>query len=345
MLKFNHLFNTLVLLFPLFTYASFNVGFKQINLDKEGSRPLNIAVWYPAKNSGETIAIGDNTVFYGSRVIPNGKPLLSNNKYPLIVFSHGYGGSWHNLSWLAYELTGQGYIVVAPNHPGTTILNRDIKQSVQLWQRPRDLSRTIDAISIDEDLASFIDMNKISAIGHSLGGWTVIALAGGRFNTALFKQDCMTHSNLKACELVSDLGLDNPELNNSMKDPRIKAFITLDTGLARGFTPQSLKNMNIPSLVIGAGIDVGDMAVELESGYLQQFLTKSLSTYIVIPDAMHFSFMQVCKVGAVDLLNKESEEEGIICQDGGTRERTEIHRELSYLITGFLSKIFLNTAD
>ncbi|WP_255471195.1 hypothetical protein [Gilliamella sp. Pas-s27] len=37
-------------------------------------------------------------------------------------------------------------------------------------------------------------------------------------------------------------------------------------------------NITVPSLIIGAGIDVGDMNVELESGYLQQFLSKSLST-------------------------------------------------------------------
>lgn len=188
-------------------------------------------------------------------------------------------------------------------------------------------------------------MNKIAAVGHSLGGWTVVALAGGRFNTAQFKQDCMTHSKLKACQLVTDLGLDNPELNTSMIDSRIKAIITLDAGLVRGFTAESLQKIDIPSLVIGVGIDVGDMAVELESGYLQQFLTQQLSTYVVIPDALHFSFMQECKVGAVDLLNKESKGEGIICQDGGIRERAEIHRELSYLIIGFLSTTTMNNIN
>ncbi|OCG08102.1 lipoprotein signal peptide [Gilliamella sp. wkB178] len=336
------LFNTLIFCFPLVTYASFYVGFKEINLDDEGGRPLNIAVWYPAEHVGKTIVLEENAVFYGQEVIANSKPLLSGNKYPLIVFSHGYGGSWRNLSWLAYELTSQGYIVAAPNHPGTTFLNRDLKQATQLWQRPRDLSRTIDAISLDQDLASYIDMNKIAAVGHSLGGWTVIALAGGRFNTAQFKQDCMTHSKLKACQVVTELGLDNPELNMSMIDPRIKAIITLDAGLVRGFTAESLQKIDIPSLVIGAGIDVGDMAVELESGYLQQFLTKPLSTYVVIPNAMHFSFIQECKPGAVALLNKESEGDGIICQDGGTRERAEIHRELSYLIIGFLATTMMS---
>lgn len=344
MIKFHLLLNTFILLFPFFTYASFNVGFKEINLDNDSSRPLNIAVWYPVQNAGKAIAIGDNSVFYGSKVILNGKPWLKKNGNPLIVISHGYGGSWRNLSWLAYELTNQGYIVAAPDHPGTTITNRDIKQSAALWQRPRDLSRTIDAISIDKDFVNHIDMNKISAIGHSLGGWTVVALAGGRFDTELFEQDCKIHSDLKACQLISELGLKNLELNKSMQDPRIKAFISLDAGLVRGFTPESLKNLQIPSLIIGAGIDVGDMNVELESGYLQQFLSKTLSTYTVIPDAMHFSFMQVCKSGAVDLLNKEKEGEGIICKDGGDRNRTEIHQEITNRITAFLSKANLNLA-
>ena len=136
---------------------------------------------------------------------------------------------------------------------------------------------------------------------------------------------------------MSELGLANPELNKSMLDPRIKAFISLDAGLTRGFTVDSLEKIKIPALIIGAGIDIDDTDAKLESGYVQEFLPKSSSTYIIIPDAMHFSFIQICKSNALDILKQY---ESIICKDGGYRARGEIHREVTDLIIGFLSKTF-----
>lgn len=334
-----------LIFYSIFTFSNqaySAVGFKQIYYGKESNRPLNIAIWYKANNQQDSVMVGDNTIFYGYKVLFNATPVLDYRKHPLIVLSHGYGGSQQNLSWLAYALAEKGYIVAAPNHPGTTVFDKDIHQSSKLWLRPQDLSRTIDSLKEDETFANSIDINNISAIGHSLGGWTVIALAGAKFDTELFKQDCTIHSHLKACQLVTELGLDNPKLNQSLFDPRIKSFISLDAGLARGFTPESLKNINSPSLIIGAGVDVGDMDVKLESGYLMQFLSTSLSTYTVIPDAMHFSFIQVCKPKAIEILEQEAQGEGIICKDGGERSRAEIHREIIKQITTFLAQINLN---
>lgn len=93
-------------------------------------------------------------------------------------------------------------------------------------------------------------------------------------------------------------------------------------------------------MIIGAGVDVGDMDVELESGYLRRFLLKPLSTYTVISDAMHFSFIQVCKPQAIEILEQKAKGESIICKDGGERTRTEIHHEIINQITTFKSKKF-----
>ncbi|KES14987.1 Chlorophyllase, partial [Gilliamella apicola SCGC AB-598-B02] len=88
-----------------------------------------------------------------------------------------------------------------------------------------------------------------------------------------------------------------------------------------------------------------DTNTQLESGYLQQFLAKSSSTYITIPDAMHFSFIQMCKTNAIEILNQEKQGEGIICKDGGIRQRSEIHSEITHLVVNFLSDIFSNNKN
>ena len=154
--------------------------------------------------------------------------------------------------------------------------------SAKLWLRPQDLSKNIDALAEDKTLTNIINFNQIVAIGHSLGDWSVIALSGARFNTDIFNEDCKKYSYLKGCHLMSELGLTNPELNKSMLDPRIKAFISLDAGLTRGFTVDSLEKIKIPALIIGAGIDIDDTDAKLESGYVQEFLPKSSSNYIII---------------------------------------------------------------
>lgn len=77
------------------------------------------------------------------------------------------------MNWLATELAQQGYIVAAPDHPGTTTFNKDADQAAKLWGRPHDLSRVIDVLTTDPKLVGKVDIRRIAAIRHSLGGWTV----------------------------------------------------------------------------------------------------------------------------------------------------------------------------
>ncbi|MGV6876807.1 alpha/beta hydrolase family protein, partial [Pseudochelatococcus sp. B33] len=198
-----------------------------------------------------------------------------------------------------------GYVVAAPDHPGTTTSDRDPARAATLWERPRDLSRTIDAVLADPAWAGPIDIGRIAAIGHSLGGWTVAALAGARFDPALFARDCEDHPSPRTCGLSGELGLADPAIGREMRDPRVKAFVTLDLGLARGFTPDSLAAIRLPALVFGAGVDIGDLPATLESGWLDRHLPPESTRLVMIPDAMHFSFMQVCKPGAEALIEAE----------------------------------------
>ncbi len=59
---------------------------------------------------------------------------------------------------------------------------------------------------------------------------------------------------------------------------------------------------------------------------------------MTVPDAMHFSFMQLCKPDAVALIEAETPGDGIVCKDGGSRSREEIHREIASVVTGFLAE-------
>lgn len=315
-------------------------GFREAMLPgTENTRALHIALWYPAKQDGPVKIVGENRVFHGIEALPDARP--EEEAHPLVILSHGYGGSWRNLNWLAAELVKNGYAVAAADHPGTTTFNRDPAEAAKLWERPRDLSRVIDALIADTSLAGAIQSERIAAIGHSLGGWTVAALAGARFDAERFAADCTANPNPRTCGLTEELGLspeDNHLLEADLSDARIGAAVSLDLGLARGFTPESLATIRTPLLVFGAGIDIGDLPADEESGYLAAHLNPSRSQYTKIPDAAHFSFMQLCKPGAAALIEAEAPGDGIVCMDGGERTREAIHRQVAGQIIDFLSK-------
>ncbi|KRP74982.1 dienelactone hydrolase [Pseudomonas paralactis] len=319
------------------------VGFQTTTLpDTHNNRPLEMAVWYPATTTAQPKLIADNRVFIGVLVVPDAAP--TPGKHPLVVLSHGYGGNWGNQAWLASALARQGYIVAAVNHPGTTSQDRSAEAAAQLWQRPRDLSRAIDALLAQPEPFGAVDNGRIAVVGHSLGGWTVMETAGARFDPALFARDCSAHPTLIACTAYREM---NPEgtpngkaqLAADLSDKRVSAVVSLDLGLSRGFTDASMAALPVRALVIAAGVPSADLPAQMESADMAKRLPKASTQYVEIQDANHFSFMSQCKPGAAAVLDADVPGDSIICQDGeGARPRPVIQQQITTLITRFLAR-------
>ncbi|MBW8356234.1 MULTISPECIES: alpha/beta fold hydrolase [unclassified Pseudomonas] len=321
-------------------HAAELIGFREVTLaDASQQRPLHVALWYPTTTTAPLLPSAANPIFQGVATIKDAAP--SGSAHPLVVLSHGYRGNWRNLSWLVSSLVDQGYIVAAPDHPGTTTFDQRPAEAAKLWERPRDLSRVIDKLTLDNTLAGSVDPQRIAAIGHSLGGWTVTALAGARYSPQRYLEECRLHPNPRLCQIAPELGItahNQGPLSADLRDPRVKAVVALDLGFARGFTPESLSTLHTPVLVLGAGVNIADMPVEEESGYLNAHLASPPSRYEVLANASHFSFMQVCKPGAVALLKEEAPGDEIICRDGDAGDRQDIHRQVAKLIGDFLDQ-------
>ncbi|MBV4368371.1 alpha/beta hydrolase family protein [Erwinia phyllosphaerae] len=313
-------------------------GFREITVNRAGLSALNVALWYPPGSAGKLEKIGENAAFTGSVVQRNARP--EEGKHPLLIFSHGYGGSWKNLAWLAEALAERGFIVAAPNHPGTTTSDLTPDNARQLWQRPKALTQIIDALINDPLLAGNVDAKRIAAVGHSLGGWTVLELAGAKFSSRQFTADCLRHADFSSCKLLEQLGINLPGtdklLAKSWQDNRIKAVVALDGGLLRGLTTASLARIKVPVLLLGAETDLGGLPAEMESGYVAARLPEKWRRYEKVPYTTHFSFMQLCKPGAEAMIEAAEPGEGVVCRDGGRVSRMEIHQRLLKEISGFL---------
>lgn len=318
--------------------AQAGVGFRHFDLRQAGNRTLDVAVWYPTQAAGAPAIQGEDDSFILQPALPDAA--IAPGRHPLVVLSHGYGGNWTNQDWLAADLVRQGYVVAAANHPGTTSSNMDPAIGARMWQRPRDVSALLDRMTADPLWSGAIDADRIAAIGHSLGGWTVTELAGGRFDPDAFDKDCRDHKELAACTGYAELGAGRSDaarraLRQSLKDPRIKAAVTLDAAATRGFDPQSLAGIDIPMLVIAAGTPVRDLPAALESHHMAGLLPAATTRYVEIADAVHYSFLPVCVAGAAKRLSGPN---ATICDDNG--DRATIHRQASAEIEHFLAKVF-----
>ena len=323
--------------------ANTPIGYKETHIPnnaRETSMPVSL--WYPTGERKQMEIVGASPIFYGQHAIVEAEPL--SGVHPLVLLSHRARGNRHDLNWLASKLARHGYIVAAPEH-FTTDLSSANSKLPNLWSRPRDLSLVIDALSTEPSLAGNVAPNQIAAIGHSLGGWTVTALAGARFSTARFARNCMVYKNPKTCEFADRL-VNSPELTRAIEkdlsDSRVGVVVTLDIGMARGFTPQSLASIQAPFLLLKSGIDIDAVPIQLESGYLITHLPQLSSRHIEVDDANHYSFLRLCQPGATKLLQKSSPSQLYDCFETANPDRDSLHQHVEYLITDFLSQSLLS---
>lgn len=116
---------------------------------------------------------------------------------PLVVFSHGLGGSPDKFTRLHTAWAEAGYVVAAPRFPLTSDTNPDHGGEVaDLVNQPADISFVLDqmlAAASDpaSQLAGRIDATRVGAAGLSLGGATTYAVifndccADPRFSAAM----------------------------------------------------------------------------------------------------------------------------------------------------------------
>jgi len=112
---------------------------------------------------------------------------------PAIIFSHGFHGCDTQSRFLATALAGAGYIVFAPQHRDATCDGGGARPSDPaeepfvkpgLWSdaayrdRAEDIKRLIAALKGDDAWRRLIDWSRLGLAGHSLGGYTVLGLAG-----------------------------------------------------------------------------------------------------------------------------------------------------------------------
>ena len=241
------------------------------------------------------------------------------------------------MAWLARALASGGYIVAAVNHPGNNALEAVHPEGFLIWwERARDLTTVVDMLLRDKQFGGAIDRRRIGAAGFSLGGYTVIELAGGRSDPALFRQFCQS-GRAEGC-------VDPPEFPNlfarwaelettdqafrravteagrSYRDLRVRAVFAIAPALGQAFIPDSLKGIKIPVAIV-AGTDDEIVPVTSNAQFLANQIPKASLT--LLPGGVsHYTFLATCTEEGRRLQPR-------LCSDASGVDREAVHQRVA----------------
>ncbi|KEJ89717.1 alpha/beta hydrolase family protein [Sulfitobacter donghicola] len=297
---------------------------------------VDFNIWYPAKKGGRQVTVGGNGVFYGS---PAGRNAPHDGaRHPVVLISHGAGGNAGQFGWIASALAEQGYVVVLPNHPGTTTGNASAKAAVRVWERPKDVSAVLDHLVQNPQDYPYMDTDRIAALGFSAGGYTAMALSGARVDPDLLQRFCdESDHGMSDCAFLAHYGIDLHSFDLSpaaqdLSDARVDAAVIIDPGIVSTLTESSLADIDIPMMVINLGSE-GEIPAGVYAKDAARMIERA--SYATVQDANHFSFLAQCKERGAQILEKEGEPDAL-CHDSGDRSRAEIHQELTAMIVANL---------
>jgi predicted dienelactone hydrolase len=182
-------------------------------------------------------------------------------RYPVIVFSHGAGGSKDTDAPLTEYWASHGYVCLQPSHADSIALAREQGRRMTIFQllrtigndyagwtnRVRDVSFVIDSLQALQknypQLAQRIDASRIGVGGHSYGAWVSQVLGGAKVNLPS-GETSLADRRVKAVLLLSPQGIEpngfgmkNEHSWDELRVPMMLMTGSLDKGLG-GQSPE-----------------------------------------------------------------------------------------------------------
>ena len=191
--------------------------------------------------------------------------------------------------------------MAAVRHPGDNWQDRSLITSGRYFgERPRQLSRVLDALLASPEWGGRIPVDRIGAVGHSAGGYSVLALAGAQAEPERAARHCRTvHDDPGFCALAkgpAERSLvaagagqrrHGPAGGTRLgAGPRVRAVVAL-APMAVVFTPESLAAIRVPVLVRGGAGRSAEWCVP--RSYVVAHLPGARAT--TAAGAGHFAFM------------------------------------------------------
>jgi predicted dienelactone hydrolase len=227
---------------------------------------IPVRLLYPTRSEERSVRFGPYEIS-AAKDAP-----MEGNGCPLVIISHGGGGSGLTYRGLASHLARAGFVVVLPEHPGDNRSDRGLKgTAANLENRPRHIRLALDAAFADATVGTQISSEKVAVIGHSMGGYTALAVAGGRpFGGPHETAD----------------GQIRPV--SVWPDPRVRALVLLAPACVWFWSDGALADVAVPILMLTAEKD--ELASHLHVDLVQRVGDRARLEHREIPNAGHHAF-------------------------------------------------------
>jgi predicted dienelactone hydrolase len=242
---------------PLAWDGPYEVGVQLMDLvdSSRDDRDLQTIIFYPA-------VVADDA----PRPYP---PDTTGAPYPLIIYSHGFGGGPGELLSSFNRLVSHGFVVAAVTHPDE---NDGWKALVE---RPLDILFLLNQLTVlgeDNPLVGLIDTDNVGVMGTSYGGYTTISVGGARINMDYFTAWCAEHgAEIRDTYCGTSADWDtvtafhaerHPEepadesLWGAVTDDRIHAILPIVPCFGQLFGIEGLASVTLPTFIIAGTTDV-----------------------------------------------------------------------------------------
>jgi predicted dienelactone hydrolase len=305
------------------------VGFQYAKATDSDDQTIDLAVWYPSEAPVSAQPIGlftQNVAFYGA---------ITAHFFPLIVISHGTGGSAAEHYDTALALADAGFVVVALSHPGDNYKDRANSFTRRNFAiRPRHVTRVIDFMLRDWPDHAHLDPARIGVFGHSGGGATALIEIGGTPDFDLAVKFCEDHADFWDCQQAKEhaaaaptTASDSPAQSLAWThDPRIKAAAIAAPAIGYTFDKNSLSGVTAAVQLWRAENDK-ITPNEWNADIVKDALHQPPEDHLV-PNAGHFDFLAPCS----EALAKVAPE---ICESAPGFDRAAFHRDMNKALVAF----------
>jgi predicted dienelactone hydrolase len=255
----------------------------------------------PTKPGPEAVQTSTRTFWdkQRGRTIPVDLYWGANSQGPLVVLSHGFGGDRKFLAHLARHLASYGITVAALDHPGSNITwllsqgaapspslfkGKVLRYAEEFVERPKDVSFLLDELTkLNQQsgpLEGKLKTNQVSVIGHSLGGHTALALAGGELDLESLRTICQEQNplGLSPAGWFQCGAVTLPDRQFSLRDPRVMQVIAINPIIGDLFGKKGLNQVKIPTLMVSGTKDAITPAL---ANQLQPFAQLPQPKYLI----------------------------------------------------------------
>ena len=221
-------------------------------------RQIPVSVWYPTEDTegapAEHYAGIVGEAFEGATPAAP----VHDGGYPVLAYSHGHVMYPAASKFLMNHVASHGWVAIAPAHEGNTLITAgpNSPRPVHMWvDRSHDVSAALDLLAEGRvALAGRANLERVVMSGHSFGGHTTWASAGGAFDVATIEARCEDPAFVDGS--CTELALDAFEAGGA--DDRFLGAIAMDgSGSTDWFGAAGLGAIQIPMMQMYTDSDPG----------------------------------------------------------------------------------------